>query len=198
MNKLGDFLNNNDWDSYYNSEEYKRIKEKLEEERKLKVREMICDAVHIPPIHAQKIIHRNYEKTQIIKEILKHDFNKKKWLLILGDVGVGKSFALSLLLFTLTPKIGLYVRYAHASELEDIDYKYYKVLGIDDIGLESDKNLLSRIIHHYYDNFKILIMTSNLNMEKIIENYDARIVDRIIELSEIIEITGKSRRSSGA
>jgi DNA replication protein DnaC len=41
-------------------------------------------------------------------------------------------------------------------------------------------------------------MTSNLNMEKIIENYDARIVDRIIELSEIIEITGKSRRSSSA
>lgn len=172
-------------------------KKKQIEEEKRKYREIICEIIKIPKIHAIKIINNTYEVDDLLKSCLKQITNIKtgKWLLISGSIGVGKSFTCSFILFKLYNILKEKVAYIQASEIDEFfNYKEYKILAIDDLGLEKEKKIIQRIVEHYYDSFKILILTTNINIDRLVNEYDARMMDRIIEKSIIIETEGKSKR----
>lgn len=89
-----------------------------------------------------------------------------------------------------------------SSEYKDELYKF-GLLIIDDIGMEkmSDfrQEILEDIIDTRYKNEKITLFTSNYSLEQLIDRVGgeiagSRIVSRIIEICEIIELKGENRR----
>ena len=135
-----------------------------------------------------------------------------KGLLLIGDVGTGKTYAACevanalidegySVLVTNFARIlntlqGTFEKQQYIDELSD-----YSLLVIDDLGAERNTEYSAEqvfnVIDARYRSGKPMIITSNLSLEKIKNPPDTeskRIYDRIIERCFPIEITGKSRR----
>lgn len=146
--------------------------------------------------------------------------NAKKWLLIIGTVGTGKTTLANAVCDVLNAinkatQYGMWadaVKKISAINLSQLareestklqDYKKALRLFIDDLGTETDNvkvygNTISPItetILERYDNTNLTtIITSNLNLEQIKQNYGERIADRLQEMCNKIVITTKSFR----
>ncbi len=146
--------------------------------------------------------------------------NAKKWLLIIGTVGTGKTTLANAVCDVLNAinkatQYGMWadvVKKISAINLSQMareestrlqDYKKALRLFIDDLGTETDNvkvygNTISPItetILERYDNTNLTtIITSNLNLEQIKQNYGERIADRLQEMCNKIVITTKSFR----
>jgi DNA replication protein DnaC len=80
--------------------------------------------------------------------------------------------------------------------------KTAKYVGIDDLGTEpvnvknwgTDKTPVIDILYHRYNNMKVTVLSTNLNMEMIRERYDEQIFDRICEQYDRISFNCPSFR----
>lgn len=106
--------------------------------------------------------------------------------------------------FISVPKLLLELRNTYSTgdnkEFEIIE-KYTKVdvLVLDDLGIEKMSDwvyqMLNIIISERYEQLKTTIFTSNYSLDQLAEHLgDLRISSRIMEMCEIVELTGKDYR----
>lgn len=143
-----------------------------------------------------------------------HD-NKGDGLLVIGDSGRGKSVICRDIIPTL-----LNDRFSRESNLTycytttayrmasegfgDDGMPYgHKAVMIDDVGTEGDfvqfgarRNLFKEVVDWAEENNKLLILTSNLTIEKLQEKYDERTVDRLKSLCRLVITKGNSLRTN--
>ncbi|MBO4262324.1 MAG: ATP-binding protein [Clostridia bacterium] len=155
-----------------------------------------------------------YEK---MKKYCKEFENIKKFLVIMGDVGTGKSFLAGCIANEIRKK-GLTVVFLSAYELNSIFLKYVSappteksvyldvltecdLLVIDDLGAEpSIRNVTSEylyvVISQRISTSAPFIVTTNLDGEKICERYGDRILSRLHDKSRgiLFRIDGKDLR----
>lgn len=146
--------------------------------------------------------------------------NKKHIITICGEVGVGKTYLLKACtneaikkniycLYTTAFSLNQDMLKYHLSSMEekkDILEKYLscELLCIDDLGTENSiKNVtveyLYLIINERLQASKNTIITTNLGLQQIMQNYDERIFSRIANKQECIlfNMTGDDLRLSG-
>lgn len=142
--------------------------------------------------------------------------SKKRWLLLIGGVGVGKTTlvkAMAWVYNTATSSqadkmrilnaatLAEYYRADNADEIINIRKKV-KIL-VDDIGTEPESlnvygntvyPFVDLITHKYDDPAAVLLMTTNLTSDEIASRYGERVLDRIVEKCFIIINNSKSLR----
>lgn len=140
--------------------------------------------------------------------------NEKKWLLLIGNVGTGKTTMVKAMAtvynmtsttdkFMLLSALNLSENYQQDNFGEICRIRTKNKILIDDIGTEPNqltvyKNVVypfADFIQHKYDDLKsVVILTTNLNSTEIRERYGLRVLDRLIEKCYIIKNEGKSLR----
>lgn len=158
-------------------------------------------------------------KQEAIKALLglqRDTMYKEKFGLVLwGEPGVGKTGALSPLFVHLLRNgcAGIWIQYNELmASLRDFEsgeveqrvqrYKTIEYLLIDDLGdplAESAatpyaRECLMRIIDYRKNSGKPILATSNLNLEQMAEQFHKRIVQRLTETCNVIEVKGKVLR----
>jgi DNA replication protein DnaC len=143
--------------------------------------------------------------------------SSKKGIFIHGSVGVGKTHAM----FALKKQYDTENPYRMAifwntgellqSSRADMDRNGYDkvrameslmetegLIFLDDIGAESPSGWvleqLYTLINSRYMSMKPMILSSNLSIEKIAEVLGDRIASRIVEMCDVVELTGEDKR----
>ena len=129
--------------------------------------------------------------------------NKGRGLSMYGDCGRGKT----LLSKTCIPAILLkYCKLiCHAYDVQSVNENpellRFAIISIDDIGTEDVSNKFGNkrmIVVEALDMAekygKIIILTSNLDRDKLVEKYGERAFDRILSTTKRVKFTGKSLR----
>lgn len=143
-----------------------------------------------------------------------HD-NKGDGLLVIGDSGRGKSVICRDIIpavlndrfwiSSFSPYCYVTTAYRMASKgFENDDFPYgSKAIMIDDVGTEGDfvqfgarRNLFKEVVDWAEEHHKLLILTSNLTIEKLQEKYDERTVDRLKSLCRLVITKGNSLRTN--
>lgn len=130
--------------------------------------------------------------------------NQGRGLLMLGGCGLGKSligmYILPLLINDVHKKI---VNIYNAQELnQKIDeILRLHIIYIDDIGTEGNLNSygnkrvpFAELCDAAEKKGKLLILTSNLNVEELTRRYGDRVVDRLVAITKVVPFVGKSLR----
>jgi len=150
-------------------------------------------------------------------EIQKDDVTKKvlsKGMIILGNTGTGKTYAFYAIAKVLSTQgwaggvsnIENWVEFLF--ELKDRgnksvkglmdDFLSNKYIFIDDLGAEQDKDwgkeMLYLVINKCYKFNKILFINTNLDNKQLIERYGERILDRVSDMVEVVEMPNKNYR----
>lgn len=151
-----------------------------------------------------------YEK---VVEWLKDNHNKG--LMLYGDIGLGKSMICrDIIPYILDSKYfeanntsccivydSFVLNYKATEELE-LDRYGIKFVVIDDVGRENELNhfgtkrtIFNEVVDYAESHGIVLIITTNLNLEKLKDKYGARTVDRLRALVTPVLLTGKSMRN---
>lgn len=73
-----------------------------------------------------------------------------------------------------------------------------ELLLLDDLGSDKvsdwSKQIIYTLIDRRYRNMQQVIITSNLSLKEIAQRYDDRIASRLVEMGEIVELSGEDRR----
>ena len=135
-------------------------------------------------------------------DLLRAYLKCRSGLLVLGNVGVGKTFffkALSIPVLSMQ-RVGSHTIAEVRSALED--FRNEEIL-VDDIGTEAEFNnfgvkmdILTTILEERLQIEKRTHFTSNLSVEQIFYKYGARTFDRIKELAMLFKCEGKSKRKA--
>jgi len=129
--------------------------------------------------------------------------NQGKGLLCMGDCGRGKTLITNRILPRLFQRIGKVLHIHTAIELLDHypEISPYKHICIDDMGTEPDAkrfgeshNYISELIDLAERKEKLLIISTNLNKEEILQRYDLRTFDRLRSLCMRVVFKGESLR----
>lgn len=129
--------------------------------------------------------------------------NQGKGLLCMGDCGRGKTLITNRILPRLFQRIGKVLHIHTAIELLDhySEISPYKHICIDDMGTEPDAkrfgeshNYISELIDLAERKEKLLIISTNLNKEEILQRYDLRTFDRLRSLCMRVVFKGESLR----
>lgn len=130
--------------------------------------------------------------------------NQGKGLLCAGNCGRGKTVICQQVL----PVVfrhwhRLIVNTITATELnaQYDEYKYYKIIAVDDVGTESVANKFGEK-HSYFSELvdeaerkqKLLIVTTNCNEKQLSETYGDRTMDRLRALTKVVPFIGNSLR----
>lgn len=133
----------------------------------------------------------------------------RKWLLLSGKVGNGKTTAGRAAFLTLKKTglagldknaydIALLYREINRNPRAAIEYDNIArcpLLFLDDLGTESNATALSEILYERYNNMRFTIFTTNLTGAELAAKYGARIFDRFEELAEVVHFAGSSFRA---
>jgi DNA replication protein DnaC len=130
--------------------------------------------------------------------------NQGKGLFVNGSCGLGKTMIcgkiIPIILNCMCQKV---VKTIDAQTMnDDIDtLKRYKLLMIDDVGIEREsvkygnrRQAFAELVDNAERTGNLLIITSNLNGDEIIQKYGARTADRLGAITKGVEITGESLR----
>lgn len=136
-----------------------------------------------------------------------------KSILITGPVGSGKTYRLCEILLGCMVNGNSPVRFRTAGQIarevrESIGRNEYSeyfgdlmrepVLFVDDLGTENAteflKEFLYNIVNDRYNACQPLVITTNLTGKELGAIYGERLVSRLMEMCEIIKLTGKDRR----
>lgn len=173
----------------------------------------------IPQKDLQSVIDRTLRETASITAARKAIDDGLVMVVLSGPVGIGKSTAAAWWLGEMAydawgwrgarPPVELLWVKAKALErwpkFDDAAMKRLEEAGrlvIDDFGQEyiDAKGALSSfidgIIDSRYENRRPTLITTNLDSEKFVERYGARVVDRLLEGGRFITLTGESLRRS--
>lgn len=219
------------------SQTISRIKDAKTTSQSIKVTEEPADKWKALPIHQKMtyikgffaaLIRKPIKETEQLKnafntieEWLSGKMNPKNWLLILGQVGLGKSKLATAICtaynrvnyspysFENTRKWRMYsaLQCVSAMKIESETNEYSRLLKcsklfIDDIGTEPDyqmvfgnkRNCIQEILYSRYDRNLPTIITSNLTIEQLEKQYGLRVLDRLKEKSVLISLVGESLR----
>ena len=204
-------------EEYFGSrEEFER---QLEKSRKLAeveyrkwIEEAILQSIGVPEIHRRKIIERKIIQTKALRKARQHlrEIRKGRWFLLMGNVGVGKSFAIAWLLWKLIhpEKRLLYLPAREIPSLPESRLRKINILALDDVALElreTKQTHFERLVEYAYDNGIQLLMTTNIPFDDSIPTkkrtatlsklYDERTIDRIREMAILEVVSGKSLRN---
>lgn len=156
----------------------------------------------------------NIKKIKKLAEQFIQDFDDPdaKNLLFTGNTGLGKSFISNCIANEIL-SVGKTVLYQTASEMLEsiIDYRFGKsnknignniysvdLLIIDDLGTETINSLKSTELYNIINtrllNNKKTIISTNLNIKNLYENYDERIVSRFVGYYNICRFFGDDIR----
>lgn len=142
-----------------------------------------------------------------------------KGLWLAGNMGTGKSTLLMAVknLCAITndersPNLSRFMVWRHAKDIssgyEEEGARYLTelcnvdTLIIDDLGTEplatmrygNSLNVVEEVLSRRYDRKKMTMVTTNLKMEQVKEDYRERIYDRVREMFNVIEFIGPSHR----
>lgn len=130
--------------------------------------------------------------------------NHGKGLLLMGHSGLGKStIAMQIMPLVIQAFYHLKVKTISAYDINnDIDeVKKYKLLVVDDVGVESPyynfgnrRDAFNEIVDAAEQNGRLLILTTNLNSEELLNKYGERTVDRLRGMMHKVVFTGISLR----
>lgn len=140
--------------------------------------------------------------------------NEGKGLLLLGGCGLGKSMLSRFILPAILAKYNIRVRVYDPWELnkniddilggglsEDTYSPGQRAISIDDLGCEGELNeygnkrvVFTEIMDATEKQGKLIIISTNLNKDSLLERYGARTFDRIISTTKRIEFKGNSLR----
>lgn len=156
-----------------------------------------------------------------VQEVVRSHFDKEalrvtKGVFFTGGTGVGKTYALHAiqkrinelagynsctgienwteLLFELKEKIS-------ANQIRDFLSNHVtnrNHIFIDDVGAEKQtewsQEMLYMIVNRAYEQCHALFIVTNLTVEQFTEKYGERITSRLVEMCEVVELTGEDRR----
>ena len=140
---------------------------------------------------------RDTEALKGIREHLRHVIGGGA-LLIFGGVGVGKSVAMGWFFraaIRLSPASSMRfieardINWKKADKLKVVDF-----LGIDDLGLEHDPEIVKAVFEYRYAWQKATVATSNLTAEQFRKRYGERVRDRLREWGKYVVVRGESMR----
>lgn len=128
--------------------------------------------------------------------------NDGKGLFLYGSCGQGKTVMARQIIIPAVEQLhGKVISYINATELEDSKGAWWgrKLLCIDDIGAEAInafKNMaFGQIVDAAEKQGGLLVLTTNLNQEQMMERYGERICDRLFGLTRMVVFNeGKSMR----
>lgn len=162
--------------------------------------------------------YKNVEFSKVPDEIKKLFLNilvSKRGIYIHGSVGTGKTWIAYALMSEYQKYIGgvIFKRtvdllasiredmskpFSEKENLVDRILNTKQLLILDDIGAEKITDFSAeqfyRIINNRYESSLPIIFTSNLSVSQLSEKVGDRIVSRIIEMCDIVEIKGEDRR----
>ena len=130
--------------------------------------------------------------------------NKGRGLLCIGNCGRGKSVICANVLPVIFQhwhrKIMNTVSATGLNSCYDV-YVGYKIISIDDVGIEPVANVYGEK-HSYFTEIvdaaekmdKLLVVTSNMNIEELLERYGERTIDRLRALTKVVVFKGESLR----
>ena len=129
--------------------------------------------------------------------------SKGKGLLCMGDCGRGKTVITQRILPAIFLQRGLVLNCFTAIDLLNSfeEISQYKHICIDDVGTEPNAkkygvthNYLSELVDLAERRDKLLVLSTNLNKDEILERYDLRTYDRLKSLTERVVFKGVSYR----
>lgn len=198
--------------------------EKAVEERvvSFKIRAFDKISKHLPNRYEDKTLD-NYETTNTdFKKTLKLSAKELKGLVVHGKTGTGKTHvAIAYARTCMANMMGFYFK--NHDERDDVPtpkfviatipdmlssiiekektMQYYKsadVLIIDDLGAETPKDWASEktfeLINYRYNEDLLTIVTTNLNPKEIQSTIGARVFSRLMEMCDVMELTGEDYR----
>lgn len=146
--------------------------------------------------------------TDKVVEWLCGGYLEYRWLLLSGSCGTGKTTVAKAILSVFAKQGQNYVE--KSSYDIDILYKYVDnnkraseefntlkstpLLFIDDLGVEKNSDGIKEILYFRYNQMLVTIFTTNHSYSDLSSVYDARIFDRIEELTFSINFLGESFR----
>lgn len=133
--------------------------------------------------------------------------NHGKGLLISGNPGTGKTLIceriLPILLYHYQQQLILKPFRADSLNTQTSDVLASHALYIDDVGTEGVRNnygekslVLPDLVDRAERHGKLLVMTTNLRKQELLEKYGERTIDRLRAITEIVTFTGKSFRGA--
>lgn len=140
--------------------------------------------------------------------------SRKRWLLLAGNVGTGKTtlsaairntlnyYAVPCKMFRASDFPALFIDNAELTQRQILRGEWCEVLLLDDIGVEQADikfygNVIQpfvKIVEERYDRRLPLVVSTNLTSAEIEERYGHRTLDRIREMSVGIKYDGESYR----
>jgi hypothetical protein len=166
-------------------------------------------AMGIPPLIAERIAIGDYKATRSTRAC--DQVGRGHFILVLiGEVGCGKSFAAARWLWRSPPMVPLSLRkrvgprrFIEAPGLKDIPFEDRPKLGeatalvLDDVGTEQDfmPDDLARIIAARYKNALPTVVTTNLSEVDFAKRYGVRVADRMREVGRFV-VASNSRNDS--
>ncbi len=135
---------------------------------------------------------------------------KGKGLLLMGDVGRGKSVVVMKMIIYLLSKVGKTGTPIHASQLgamhkskiTNYDYLLKTAFPIlDEVGVETKRNIFGEkhesfitIVDMAEQDLKPMFLTTNLTVEELMNRYGERTCERLRNLCRVVEFKGESLR----
>lgn len=135
-----------------------------------------------------------------------------KGILFTGGVGTGKTYELASAMKWLLGE-GEAVRFRTFGDIcrnirDSIGKKNYSevyrewfsedIFVVDDLGVENSTSFIQEFVYNlindYYNWNKRLLITTNLTSQELVENYGQRVVSRLSEMCEIVNLEGNDRR----
>lgn len=130
--------------------------------------------------------------------------NKGRGLMLIGDVGLGKSVIA-------TKVIPILYNHYHQKIIrpytaDEVNEKYKEILSkklvcLDDVGKEQALNqfgnkkvVFSEIVDNAEKKGDLLVLTTNLTPDELEEKYDNRTLDRLRAITKVVMIEGESNR----
>ena len=129
--------------------------------------------------------------------------NKGKGLLLAGSCGRGKTLVATRILPLFFAERHLFYNLFNSYELNSRQNEVFrcKILCIDDIGVENEsvkygerRNVFTELIDSVEKKGKLLVVTTNLTQDEIVEKYGTRTLDRLFSCCKIVTFSGRSLR----
>lgn len=129
--------------------------------------------------------------------------NKGKGLLLAGSCGRGKTLVATRILPLFFAERHLFYNLFNSYELNSRQNEVFrcKILCIDDLGVENEsvkygerRNVFTELIDSVEKKGKLLVVTTNLTQDEIVEKYGTRTLDRLFSCCKIVTFSGRSLR----
>lgn len=129
--------------------------------------------------------------------------NKGKGLLLAGNCGRGKTLIAVRVLPIFFAERHLFYNPFNSYELNNRQNEVFrcKILCVDDLGVENEsvkygerRNVFTELIDSVEKKGKLLVVTTNLTQDEIMEKYGTRTLDRIFSCCKIVTFSGRSLR----